>query len=105
MIEDLFFSYRPSCFDWSKDSDSERTSVGMLKALIDDMHFKYIVDRKPERFGDRIREIAFFPKVCFIRKEDNSGRDAGVDAHFAFLDGLRQGTPLQASAPSGSVTP
>jgi hypothetical protein len=105
VIEDLFFSYHPSFFDRSKDLDSERTSVGMLKALVDDMHFKYIVDRKPERFGDRIREIAFFPKVCFIRKGDNSGRDAVVDDHFAFLDRLRQGAPLPASASSSLVTP
>jgi hypothetical protein len=85
VIEDVFFSYHPSSGGSPDDLNSERTSLGMLKTLVDDMHFKYIADREPRRYGDRIRGIAFYPKICFIRKGDNSGRDAVVDSHFAFL--------------------
>jgi len=76
VIEDLLFSYYEPTGGSPVDLDNPRTSVGMLKTLIDDMHFKYIPDRQPQSYGDHILEIAFYPKICFIQKGDNTMRDA-----------------------------
>jgi hypothetical protein len=46
------------------------------------MHFKYIPGRQPQSYGDRILEIAFYPKICFIQKGDNTMRDAYVDKFY-----------------------
>lgn len=81
VIEDLFLSYEPRS-GGSADPGDSRTSLGMLKALVDDIHYKYIPGYQPLRFGDRIDEIMFYPKLCFIHKMDNSSPDLFVDQFF-----------------------
>ncbi len=79
VIEDLFYSYADRHGGSVVEFDNPRTSLGMLKTVIDDMHFKYIgMGRKPHSYGDHIIELAFYPKICFIQK----GNNAMPDAHF-----------------------
>jgi hypothetical protein len=78
VIEDLYYSYNEE-LDGSADdlNNSSRTSLGMLKSLVDDMHSKYI-RRQPLSYGDRITGITFYPKICFIQKGDNTIPDGYV---------------------------
>jgi hypothetical protein len=80
VIEDLQTSYDESFGGSPAALDDPRTSIGMLKTLVDDMHFKYIPGRSPRSYGDKIMGICVYPKICFIEKGDNAGRDAYVDA-------------------------
>ena len=81
VIEDLFFSFDPTNGGSADDLDSPHTSLGMLKTLVDDMHSKYI-PREARSVVDRITGLYFYPKICFVRKGDNSNRDAIVDAYY-----------------------
>ncbi len=65
VIEDLFFSYDDRLGGSAVEFDNPRTSVGMLKTLIDDINYKYIQNRKPENYGDHILNISFYPKTLF----------------------------------------
>jgi hypothetical protein len=82
VVEDLFFSYDDSSGGSSTELNSARTSVGMLKTLVDEMHFKYIAGRGPQSHGDRIVGVTFLPKICFIKKGDNTGRDRHVESYY-----------------------
>jgi hypothetical protein len=75
VIEDLYLSYDESVGGSSVVFDSPKTAFGMIKTLIDDMHYQYIRARKPQSYGDQITEISIYPKICFIQKGDNSTRD------------------------------
>jgi demethylmacrocin O-methyltransferase len=73
-IEDLYLSYAEALGGSAVEFDNPRTALGMLKTLIDDMHYRYIgqVGRIPQHYGDQITGVAFYPKICFIQKGDNT---------------------------------
>jgi hypothetical protein len=72
VIEDLYLSYQESAGGSAVELDNPRTALGMLKTLIDDMHYRYIRGRTPQNYGDQNIGIAFYPKLCFIQKGDNT---------------------------------
>ena len=75
VIEDLLSSYDDRLGGSAVEFDNPRTSLGMLKTLIDDINYKYIPERKPEHYGDHILSISFYPKICFIQKGNNAMPD------------------------------
>jgi hypothetical protein len=99
VIEDLFYSYDEHLGGSPDDlNDSSRTSLGMLKSLVDDMHSKYI-HRQPQSYGDRITAVTFYPKICFIQKGDNTMRDTYVDSHYVEMARLRAAEAARITAP------
>jgi hypothetical protein len=100
VIEDLNFSYEPAFGGSSIAFDDPRTSVGMLKTLIDDMHFKYMPGRKAQSYGDLITGMSFYPKICFIQKGDNTSRDTYVES-FSPAHRVGHEVDCQQRGPSG----
>jgi hypothetical protein len=83
VIEDLCLSYDESVGGSAVEFDDPRTAFGMLKTLIDDMHYQYIPGRTPQSYGDQINGIAFYPKICFIQKSDNRRPDPYVGSWYS----------------------
>ena len=83
VVEDLFFSYDEELGGSPVHLDGLDTSMGLLKSLTDQMHAKYIPDREPADHGERIVAMSYYPKICFIRKGDNTKPDATVNAFYS----------------------
>jgi hypothetical protein len=73
-IEDLHTSYSPDYGGSSEDLESGRTSVGMLKKLVDGLHYQHSRDagRVPSYVDRHIVELHFYHNLVIIQKGLNS---------------------------------
>jgi hypothetical protein len=72
VIEDLYLSYDEPSGGSAVEFNDPRTANGMLKTLIEEMHYRYIPGYVCRSFGQHITEVCFYPRICFIQKGDNA---------------------------------
>ena len=71
VIEDINTSYLPSQGGSFTNLCSESTSIGMVKCLIDSLHYQYIPGRTPMPLDGQITSIHCYPQIVFIKKGEN----------------------------------
>jgi hypothetical protein len=84
VIEDLQTSYNPKYGGSSEELDHSRTSIGMLKKLIDGLNYQYIEGRAPTYLDQNITAIHLYPKMAFVFKGRN-GKDPRALASHSYL--------------------
>lgn len=76
VIEDLYLSYEEKDHGGSTvEFNDPRTANGMLKTLVEELHWKYIPGYASRGYGEHITGVCFYPKICFIEKGGNAGFD------------------------------
>jgi hypothetical protein len=71
VIEDINTSYLPSQGGSFTNLSSESTAIGMVKRLIDSLHYQYIPGRTPTPLDGQITSIHCYPQIVFIKKGEN----------------------------------
>lgn len=71
VIEDIHTSYLPSQGGSFTNLSSESTAIGMVKCLIDSLHYQYIPGRTPTPLDGQITSIHCYPQIVFIKKGEN----------------------------------
>lgn len=72
--EDLCFSYWPQFGGDPVDLTNHHTSLGLLKDLVDALHFQYISGRQATPYDGSVLSLTFYPKLAFVRKGQNRQR-------------------------------
>ena len=76
-IEDLQTSYWPE-FGGSNDPDATKTSMAMLKRLVDGVNWEEFRNREPAPFDRHIKGLHFYHNLAFVHKgcnEEGTTRD------------------------------
>lgn len=68
VIEDINTSYSASYGGSSTDLDSKSTAIGMVKDLIDSLHYQFIGGRVHTMSDGHIQSIHCYPGIIFIKK-------------------------------------
>jgi hypothetical protein len=71
VLEDLNTSYLRSYAGRATELDSPKTTMGMLKTLLDALNHAYIPGREPTPLDECIAGICTYPAIAFVSKDEN----------------------------------
>lgn len=72
VLEDLHTSYWKRRYGGdAAETAGERTTMGLLKGLVDGLNYEYIPLRDRAPFDDQIVSIAFYSKIAFVFRGNN----------------------------------
>jgi hypothetical protein len=70
-LEDLHTSYLRAFAGTAAQLDTPKTTMGMLKPLLDGLNHAYIPGREPRPLDECITGICTYPKIAFVSKGEN----------------------------------
>ena len=71
VLEDLNTSYLRAYAGRATELDSPKTTMGMLKTLLDTLNHAYIPGREPTPLDASITGISTYPAIAFVSKGEN----------------------------------